>query len=247
MTTDRIRHEIKLRWNKINSNHKKDFPDAYLDDFVNDTINDYIEIFYSGNNSKKYKLGFEVTQQRIDMLSTLVVPFKSVPTTLVSTGIYKVELSTLDPKYKHFIRARVLAPQCSFRIPIDIIRHNDIDTKLEDNNTKPSLTWRRALGTIKQGTSGPALYIHTSSDFTAPNIELEYIRQPEKFFSSGYNTLEFIEGDTSAYQSTDPPITADIPEDYHPILVDMVVQNIARVLEDNNKFTLTEEKTFRST
>ncbi len=115
MTTDRIRHEIKLRWNKINSNHKKDFPDAYLDDIVNDTINDYIEIFYSGNNSKKYKLGFEVTQQRIDMLSTLVVPFKSAATTLVSPTIYKLELSSLDPQYKHFVRARVIAPECTFR------------------------------------------------------------------------------------------------------------------------------------
>lgn len=247
MTTDRIRHEIKLRWNKINSNHKKDFPDAYLDDIINDSINDYIEMFYSGNNSKKFKLGFEVTQQRIDMLSTLVVPFKNVATTLVSPTIYKVELANLSPKYKHFVRARVLAPECSFRLPIDIIRHNDIDTKLEDTNTQPSLRWRRVLGTIKAGSSGPALYIHTASNFTAPNIEIEYIKRPVKFFSSGYDSLEYLEGDTTAYKSTDPAVTTDLPEDYHPILVDIVVQNIARILEDNNKFTLTEEKTFRTT
>jgi len=73
MTIERLHQEIKFRWNKLNSNHKKDLPGAYLDDALNKATDDFIEIFYSGNNSKEYKFGFEVIQQRIDMLQTLVV------------------------------------------------------------------------------------------------------------------------------------------------------------------------------
>ena len=59
MTIDRIHQEIKARWNKLNSNHKPDFSPAYLDDCINKSQEDFVDIFYSGNNSKQYKFGFE--------------------------------------------------------------------------------------------------------------------------------------------------------------------------------------------
>lgn len=254
MTIDRMRFEIKLRWNKINSNHKKDLPDPYLDDIINDAINEYVEMFYSGHNPKQFQVGFEITQQRIDMLSTLVVPHESISATLVSPSIYKIRFSSLDPKYRHFLRGSIEVPNCEgVTIPIDIQRHNDLDRKLMDENTKPSLLWKRCLGAIKQDTVGvnpnSALFLYVPEEIVAATVtcDLEYLRKPVKVFSSGYDSLEFLKGDTTAYQSSDSKVDCDLPEDFHTVVVDIAVQMIARMLEDNNKNQITEEKIFKNT
>jgi len=247
MKIARMRHEIKLRWNKINSNHKKDFPDAYLDDIINDSIHEYIEIFYSGHNPKRYNLGFEITQQRIDMLSTLVVPDSSVTATLVSDNTYKYNLDSLTPKYSHFLRGAIIVENCNnLSIPINIIRHNDFDHKMDDENTKPSLKWKRCLGLIKGNDSGnQMLYLYTDDNYVATNLHIEYLKKPKKVFSGGYDSLEFLLGDSTAYKSADTPVDCDLPEQYHTLIVDIAVQNIARILEDPNKFQITEEKIFK--
>ncbi len=250
MIIERMRHELKLRWNKLNSNHKKDFPDAYVDDILNQAIDEYIEMFYSGHNGKKFNIGFEVTQQRIDMLSTLVVPHKTVTLTLVSPNIYKINLGSLTPKYRHFLRGSVIAANCGNRkIPINIIRHNDLDHKLYDENTKPSLKWNRALGLIKSETStvNSALYIYTDSNFTATTCEIEYLRKPAIVFSGGYDSLEYLNGLDTGYTSASPKVHCDLPADFHTLVVDIAVQIIARILEDNNKNILIEEKLLKTT
>ncbi len=248
MTTDRLRFEIKLRWNKLNSNHKKDFYDSYLDDILNNAVHDYVEMFYTGSNPNKYNIGFEVTQQRIDMLSTLVVPSQTVVGVLVEPNVYKFDLSTLDPAYKHFLRGSVIVESCdNLKIPITIVRHNDLDVKLISENTKPSLKWKRCLGTFKQEGTGTALYIYTDSNFTATTFELEYLRKPAKIFSGTYDTLEYTYGDLTAPSNGDPAIQCDLPEDYHTILVEIAVQIIARILQDPNTLTLSEDKLLKTT
>lgn len=243
MTIDRMRQEIKLRWNKINSNHKKDFPNAYLDDIINDAINCYVEIFYSGNNFKKFKLGFEVTQQRIDMLSSLVVPHKSLTATKVSDYVYKVVLNNISPVYRHFLRGHVTNPDCDNKmITIDLIRHNDFDKKIKDNNTKPSTMWNRCLGLIKSDNTNSALYLYTDFNPSTLSVEIEYLRRPIKVFSSGYDSLEYTQGDTTAYKTSDPKVHCDLPEDYHTLVVDIAVQLIAGMLEDSNKFAISDAK-----
>ena len=244
MTIERLHQEIKFRWNKINSNHKKDFPAAYLDDAINKVTQDYIEIFYSGNNSKEYKFGFEVTQQRIDMLQTLVARdlttggMLSYPAVLITTDEYKVDLSSFDPKYRHFLRANVIPLECTSKvIPVTITRLNDLDTKLQDSNTQPSLTWRRCLGSIKN--NNIVLY---TKNYSIDSVKIEYLREPVKVFSGGYNSLEFLNGDTSAYQALSSTVTSDLPEQYHDLLADMVVQYMSVVLEDSNKFQLQEKQ-----
>ena len=41
MTIERLHQEFKFRWNKVNSNHKKDFPSAFIDDAFNKATDDY--------------------------------------------------------------------------------------------------------------------------------------------------------------------------------------------------------------
>lgn len=237
MTIDRIHQEIKFRWNKINSNHKKDFPSAFIDDAVNKSIDDFVEIFYSGNNSKEYKFGFEVTQQRTDMLQSLIVPETTYNATLVSTNRYTVNLLNFSPKYRHFLRAYVNPVECpTKRIPVSLVRINDLETKLADNNTQPSLLWNRCLGSFKNN----ALELYTK-DYTITDVKIEYLRNPVKVFFGGYDSLEFTGGDTTAYSTASPKVTSDLPEAYHDLLVDMTVQYIARTLEDSNKVNLQKE------
>ncbi len=231
MTIDRIHQEIKNRWNKLNSNHKPDFSPAYLDDCVNKAQEDYVDIFYSGNNSKQYKFGFEVTQQRIDMLQGLV---KSYSGAVTVSGTNYYTLLSVVPAYRYFVRGSLLVTGCTERVPLTIVRLNDLDFKLKDENTKPSKKWNRALSNIADSR------INFYADGISTNVELQYIKDPVKVFSGGYDSLEFSFGDLSAYDATDPKVTSEIDPSFHDILVDMTVQYIARIFEDQTKYSLTE-------
>lgn len=243
MTIERLHQEFKFRWNKANSNHKKDFYSPVIDDIFNKASEDYVEIFYSGNNSKNYKFGFEVTQQRIDMLQSLIVPESTQVATLVSVGRYRVNLNIFTPKYRHFLRAYVVPVECpTKRIPVTIVRLNDLDTKLADANTQPSLRWNRCLGSFKNN----ALELYTK-DYTITQVKIEYLRNPVKVFYGGYDTLEFIKGDSTAYNTASAQVQSDLPEQYHDLLVDMAVQYTARVLEDNNQLINIQEQIHNKT
>lgn len=234
MTIERIHQEIKFRLNKLNSNHKQDFPVEYIDDAINKATNDYVEIFYAGNAMKPYKLGFEITQQRMDMLTTLVVPETTVSLTNFSTDIYS---GTLPSLYKHFIRGYVVPQECAKKIPITIVRHNDLDFKLKDANQQPSLKWERCLGVFKDS----KLFLYTKT-FTPTSCKIEYLKQPKLVYFGGYDSLEFINGNTSAYKTGDPQVTSDLPTNYHDLLIDMVVQYLSSVIEDENTYNFQREK-----
>lgn len=239
MTIDRLHHEIKVRWNKVNSNHKKGFPSAYLDDAINKAQDDYVEIFYTANNSKQYRVGFEVTQQRIDMLSSLVVTDKSITPTFISTGKYSLNLNTVSPKYRHFVNGYIVQDSC--RIPITIVRHNDLEYKLQNENTKPSKKWKRCLGTFSNG----LLIIYSDGVITSSFID--YIKEPTKVFSGNYNSLEYVNGDLTAYNTSSPKVTSEINSQFHDVLIDMTVQYLASILEDTNKVQLQEKTIFTKT
>lgn len=233
MTIDRMHKEVKMRLNKINSNHKKNLPAAYIDDAINKATDDYIEIFYSGNNSKKYKFGFEVTQQRMDMLQTLIVPEEVVMPTINTGQSYGFGLDTLDHGYRHFVRGFATSPQCTNKLTINIVRQNDLDQKLLDLNTKPNIPWRRTLGIFANN----VLYVYVDN-FTLTSITMSYIRKPAQVFISGYDSLERLNGDVTAPGAADPKVNSDLPEAYHDLLVDMTVQYLAGQIEDVNKYQL---------
>ena len=230
MVIQRLHHEIKFRFNKLNSNHKEDFWPQHIDDAINKATDDYIEIFYSGRLNKPYQLGFDVTQQRMDMLNNLVISSVVTPT-LVTTNKYSI---TLPVTYKHFVRGTT---NCG--IPITIVRHNDLDQKLHDENTKPSKKWNRALGVFQDN----KLFIYT--DGTISTVEITYIKQPVKVFFGGYDTYEFTLGDTTAYSTLTPPVNSEISN--HDILADMTVQYLSGIIEDNYRTQVIEKNIINKT
>lgn len=227
MTIQRIHQEIKFRFNKINSNHKADFPPAYIDDAINKVAQDFVEMFYSGVQSNPtYNLGFEVTQQRMDMLQTLVVPDFTFTLNPYETNIYAGLITSLN-QYSHFLRGYVIPEECNAKIPITIVRQNDLDLILNDSNQKPSLKWKRCLGVFQNN----SLFVYT--DFTPDVCKITYLKQPNKVFIGGYDSLEYINGNIGAYKASDTPISSDIPEQYHNILIDMVVQYLSSLTQED--------------
>jgi len=243
MTIQRMHHEVKLRGNKINSNHYKDLPTAFIDDFLNDAHLEFKEICYSGRNDKRYKIGFEVTQQRIDLLSPIVIPDEIVTPTVLVTNVYKIDLTNLDQTYDHFLRGTV-STDCGV-IPITIEKHNDLDTILRDENRKPSAKWKRCIG-VFASPGDNSLLIYTGGEFTIDEASITYLRRPTKVFYGGYDSLEFLWGDTTAPKTADPSINSDFSGTAASIIVDLAVQLIyARSLENPNTLQLVEDKITR--
>lgn len=247
MDIKRMHSEIKLRYNKLNSNHKKDFPTAYIDDFINDAQNEFLEICYSGNNVKRFKLGFEFTQQRIDMLSSLVIPEEDINTTLFKTNIYRINLDDLIKDYRHYVSGYINTA-CG-KIKLNLIRHSDLESMLNNENTKPSKIWRRSLA-VETGNSNTAgnqsLLIYTDGKFDIEDATISYIKEPIKVFYGGYNSLEFLNGDSTKYSITTPSVNSEFPEVSHSAIVDIAIQLIARSLEDLSKIQISEDKITRT-
>lgn len=240
MTIKKMHQLFKLYANKLDTNNKVDLPAAHIDDIFNTVINDYVEIFYSGNNAKAYKFGFEVTQQRIDMLSNLVVDFPDQPLIvpdLIESDIFKIDLTQLKYPYKHFLRGYADTQGCGV---INIIprKHDQFNKMLNDPFQKPSKTWRRILAKFA---SGPSMLLYTD-DFIISSVKLEYLKKPKKVFYGGYDTLEYINGDETAPNSNTSPIDSDINDDYHELLVQMAVQEFNRIIDDYNKVNAQTEK-----
>lgn len=247
MDIKRMHSEIKLRYNKINSNDKQDFYTEYIDDFINDAQQEFLEICYSGNNAKRFKLGFEFTQQRIDMLSSLVMPEEDIAVSLFKTNIYRINLEDLVKDYRHYASGHINT-SCG-KVKLNVIRHSDLETMLENENTKPSNIWRRSLA-VETGNANTAgnqsLLVYTGGKFNIDNATISYIKEPVKVFYGGYESLEFINGDTTAYNLTTPSINSELPEMSHTFIVDIAVQLIARSLEDLSKIQISEDKITRT-
>jgi hypothetical protein len=249
MDIKRMHSEVKLRFNKLNSNHKTDLPTAFIDDFLNDAQNEFVEICYSANAAKRFKLGFEFTQQRMDMLSSLVIPEEDASLTLIKPNIYRINLDNLIHKYRNFVSGYINT-NCG-KIDLNIIRHSDLEGMLINENTKPSKVWRRCLATMVGNsiTAGnQSIFVYTGGQFTPINATLTYLKEPRKMFYSGYNTLEYINGDLTAPSVATLPINCELPDtgSSHTLIVDIAVQLIARSLEDLSKIQITEDKITRT-
>lgn len=251
--------EFKQRYNKQDSNFKKDFTPMEIDALLWDAILEYVEIFYSGNNSKKYKLGFEVTQQRIDMLSSLVVgqPLQPALTPdTVNNNKYEFYLSQTNGQlvedYMHLVRA--YADTNCGKVGIKIERHNDLSYVLGDAFRKPSKKWKRLVGVIEKS-SNPlvesSLYVYSTDDFIIDSINIEYIKCPVRPYFGGYNSIAYnqcvTEGspncDTLYYNAANTnPITSDLPAKYHHLIAAIAAQEVSRRLEDANRFSLKQDK-----
>lgn len=248
MRIEEMHWELELVYNKIASNHKKRFTDAEKDRILQRAITEYKDIFYSGNNSKKYKLGFEVTQQRIDMLHTLVVgePEQPALTPFTSSNnIYEFKLSDLVHPYCHHLRSYITTKECKLPIKVKIKQSGDLDKILEDENSKPSLVWKRAIGRIRKSSDtsdqeSKSLYIYTGGLFTPIGLYMEYLKEPAQVCLGTYTQFPTIDNPNPTIIK--PQVHCDLPSEYHNLVIDIAAIEIARILEDVNRIQVRSDR-----
>lgn len=247
MVIERMHYEWEVLYNRIHSNHKKTFSDAEKDTLINRAINEYVEIFYSGENRKRYKLGFEVNQQRIDMLSTLVIGQPAQPmltpdnfdTTL---NIYEFDMVNLIAPYQHYLRGYVKVKDCDDVYKLVLEQTDDISAVLDDANRGPSNRWRRAVMHIK-ASSNPntesSFYVYTNGEFEIEGVYIEFLKKPAEVALGTYTDLPTL---ANPNPSIKPQVNCDLPSSYHDLVVDMAVQEATRILEDVNRLNLRADK-----
>ena len=241
--------QFKQRLNKVDSNHNKDFPSAFIDDFLYEASLDYVDVF-SGNNPQKALLyGFEVDQMRIDMLSTLVVDIASgdsnplQPTNVTNEyGYFKYEFPLGDSDNPYMHKVRFYAVTNCGNVGIEIEQQDDINVVLTDSYQKPSLKWKTLVGVIKKSSINDKSSLFVYSDEEIEGLNGQYLKRPTKPFYGNYDTLEFISGESGFPQAGGPPINMDIPETYCQVVVDIAVKNVSGNLKDYNHTNYLQQK-----
>jgi hypothetical protein len=225
--------EFKRKYNKTDSNHKKDFSPAFIDDILNEALFDYVELFATGNNNKKYRLSVEANQQRIDMLLAFIPEPAVLTPTLIdeSCGIYEIEL---PEDYFHLLKLTYKDSECDQCDPIgvEIETHNNIDNVLTDEYQKPSKRWQRLVGLFRDKNK---IVIYTNNEFELDELELSYIKCPNQVYFGGYRSVD---GDLNELSD---PIDPELDKYCH-ILIEIAVQNVARDLYDTVQVQLRDEK-----
>lgn len=233
-------YNFKLRYNKIDSQHKKDLNPAEIDEILNDAIKIWTETQYSGNNITKQ--GAEVTQQKIDNLSSLLVQFPVQPlvtSSLITEGVYEFPLSEakglLFP-YFHLMRVFGKITNCNEKVKTNIIQHDDLDFVLSDPFRKPSNGYfKRLVATFgKSSITGieSSLFVYTDG-FPIDGIYPEYYKKPDVVSIGGYKDINNI---------LKTKVECDLPEPFHTQIIDIAVQEASRILGDEKTFQLDSQK-----
>ena len=211
MIIDQMHHEFKLEKNKIDSLANMDFTPVEIDSYINKSA-----LFFAKNRARpnKSNRGFETDQDRITQLSNLHIKSPELQSglvpTLVSNGIYKIELKDLAYEYLYLTKAKV-------DINTTDCTKTGVRVKLQqtdDDNTlysSPSFNWGVVNGQFGKTDSGTvinveksALYLYTEADSEISSVYIDYLKYPNRVFYSGY---DHIDGQSI---STDPKINCDI-------------------------------------
>lgn len=236
MQIELMHYNFKRKYDKIDSQDRRDLTDGEIDEFLNEAIINFVETRYSGNNAKQ--LGFEVTQQRIDDLSTLVVKSEVLTPYSNSSGVYEFRLSQLTQPYMHFLRANVNTSDCSDPISLQYIQHDDLDYVLSNAQRRPSLKWKRAVASFGRSDNKiSSIYIYTGEEFTIDSITIDYLKMPSEVTIGGYNDIN---------GSTKTKTECDLPDNVHNQIIDIAVGLAAGVTENILMQKIASEQTIRN-
>ena len=232
---DFLHFKLEQGYNKLSNNHQKYLTDVEKDEVLNTAIFEYLEIFIHGRNPKNFNIGFEVTQQRIDMLHTLVVSYPEFPKqelTLIDDKIFYYEF----PKdYRSYRSARVFEVGCDIAYDVNIEQHGDLATARRSFHRKTSKRFQYIIGTIRNN----RLYLYPEDELVPNELELTYIRKPTKVCKGTYPSLE-------NRNVANPPLMlkqdCDLPEEYVDIIVSIAVQELARRFSDGNTKNIQTDK-----
>jgi len=232
---DFLHFKLEQSYNKLSNNHQKYLTDVEKDEVLNTAIFEYLEIFIHGRNPKNFNLGFEVTQQRIDMLHTLVVSypeFSKKDLTLFENGVYYYEF---PEDYRSYRSARVYESSCDTAYDVNIEQHGDLSTVRRAVHRRTSKRFQYIVATIRNN----RMYLYGDGEVFPSTIELTYIKKPNKVCKGTYPSLKNRNESNPPLQSK---IDCDLPEEYVDIIVSIAVQELARRFSDGNTKNIQTDK-----
>ena len=232
---DFLHFKLEQGYNKLSNNHQKYLTDVEKDEVLNTAIFEYLEIFIHGRNPKNFNIGFEVTQQRIDMLHTLVVSYPEFPKQELTPLEDKIFYYEFPKDYRSYRSARVFEVQCDIAYDVNIEQHGDLATTRRSFHRRTSKRFQYIIGTIRNN----RLYLYPEDELTPSKLELTYIRKPAKVCKGTYPSLENRNRDNPPLQLKQD---CDLPEEYVDIIVSIAVQELARRFSDGNTKNIQTDK-----
>lgn len=239
MLVERIRTEFKKRLNKIDSNHYKDYPTAFIDDLFNLKQLEFIDLVVGGNSSKFYKEGIESTTLSIDVLSNLIERNKKITPYDIQPDYVEF---LLPDNYLHKLNITV-DTNCGVFYDNKYVDQGSILEYLPDAYLAPSKLWKRSIYNIAKSSNKDqsSIYVY-KKDFDIKSITLTYVIKPTKVFSSGYDTLEFISGDTSALNKLSTKVDTNLTDKAANYIIDMMVNEIEQNQGNQLGYQLSQQK-----
>lgn len=234
---EELHSKFEMAYNRQANNQRRYLNDVEKDELLNYAVFEYVELFTTGVNKNNWNIGFEVTQQRIDMLEPLVKSYPEEPSLNLSVidGIYIADLTKTAFPLKSFHGAYISISECTDRINVDIDQHQDLNTARQNTHRKSSRAWKRCIGTIRN----KKLFLYPDNTMTPLRAFLTYIKQPDKIALGTYPALQ--DKDIPNAQNL-TKTDSDLPAQYIDIVVAIAVQEAHRRFSNYNDLQVNSQK-----
>lgn len=191
------------------------------------------------NFNNNYKLGFDSFSKRYEDLQVLMVPYTELPVAPVAEDVfnaYQSDITTLSQNMVVPIDLFVLAAKNGFtkrRLQVtDIVRHGDLQLKLDSPFFMPSFEYQETLAVM----SGNMVYVYPDKEnsFLITNLYFSYLRYPVAIDFAGYLHLDGT-----------PSTSVDCELDYYlkNELVDLALQDLAMATGNQEQVQYAAKKT----
>tara|TARA_R110000851_G_scaffold18032_5_gene56865 strand:+ start:846 stop:1574 length:729 start_codon:yes stop_codon:yes gene_type:complete len=239
MTISEMHYDFKVKLDKVASQTKEDFNVAEIDWLLNEAQDVFIKQRYGLNNP--HRTGFEVTQKRIDDLSSLHVkqPEQVGITPTLTSGVYEVPLSSLTHTYLFYTRGSVDVTVTNCPTTTMQLRHiqaDDLSDALRDPFNQSSITdgvlfnFGKSSGNL----ATTSIYIYPGT-LTLGDVYIEYIKHPRQMF---FGTYTYIDGSTTTLTN------CELPEHTHSEMVDQAVLIASGIIEHPTYQQMKKQKVF---
>lgn len=234
---EELHSKFEMAYNRQANNQRRYLNDVEKDELLNYAVFEYVELFTTGVNKNNWNIGFEVTQQRIDMLEPLVKSYPEEPSLNLSVidGIYIADLTKTAFPLKSFHGAYISISECTDRINVDIDQHQDLNTARQNTHRKSSRAWKRCIGTIRN----KKLFLYPDGTMTPLRAFLTYIKQPDRIALGTYPSIQDKDiPNAPNLTKTD----SDLPAQYIDIVVAIAVQEAHRRFSNYNDLQVNSQK-----
>ena len=245
MTIQDMHWDFKIKLNKVDSSDFPNFQIPEIDWLLNEAQILFLKQRYGISNQKR--LGFEVSQKRIDDLRNLVVKDYSQAAALAigpPSTVPNAWFVTVPSDYAFLVRAYVTAeipggegepPKCPAKALTAIqVQHDDLSSVLSDPFYSPSYSWGEVPMVFGTRNTDPPpvypavygnlneVYAYTDGTFNILTIVLDYLRMPLRVaYPSGVPGGQYDMPDGTVI-NTD--LNSELPLATHEEVVDIAVQ-----------------------